>query len=378
MFHLELIHVTKRFQNHIALQDVSLGVQPGEFLCLLGPSGCGKTTTLRIITGFETADGGDVRLQGQDVTRVPPEKRDIGIVFQNYALFPHLSVNENVGFGLKMRRRPDDEIQKSVRDALKLMQLEGVGERLPRQLSGGQQQRVALARAIAIRPRLLLLDEPLSNLDAKLRDEMREEIRRVQRATGITTLLVTHDQVEALALADRMAIMDKGRILQIDTPKNIYERPAHPFVATFIGQTNLIRGVATDVQKGLVRFATPNGLQMVGEGSDIAIHDRVIGVVKSERVRVTRERPLETINAIPVRIESRSYLGSTIQYRCAVGDEKIIAVELNDAGTSELESGNSAFASWRTSDCLILSDQASQADEAPDRELGQAQQGDDT
>ena len=356
MFHLELIHVTKRYQNSIALHDVSLGVQPGEFLCLLGPSGCGKTTTLRIIAGFETPDGGEVRLQEQDLTRVAPEKRDIGIVFQNYALFPHLTVNENVGFGLKMRRRPVDEIEKSVRDALKLAQLEGVGERLPRQLSGGQQQRVALARAIAIRPRLLLLDEPLSNLDAKLRDEMREEIRRVQRATGIATLLVTHDQVEALALADRMAIMDKGRILQIDTPRNIYERPAHPFVATFIGQTNLIRGVATDVQGSLIRFKTAGELQIVGEGTGMATGNQVIGIIKSERVRVTRERPLDAGNAIPVRIESRSYLGATIQYRCAAGDEKFTAVELNDAGAPQLDPRSAAFVSWRTSDCLLLPD----------------------
>lgn len=356
MPHLELIHVNKRYQNTPALHDVSLSVDAGEFLCLLGPSGCGKTTTLRIIAGFEVPDGGDVFLEGSDVTRVAPQKRDIGVVFQSYALFPHLTVNENVGFGLKMRRRTSGEIEKAVRELLRLVRLDGAGDRLPRQLSGGQQQRVALARAIAIRPRLLLLDEPLSNLDAKLRDEMRQEIQRVQRATGITTVFVTHDQVEALALADRMAIMNEGRIVQIGTPREVYERPAHPFVAGFIGEANLIRGAVTAVEGTRVQFETPGGLTIVGEGSGVAIQDRVMGAVKSERVRITRQRPLDSVNAIPVRTESRSYLGATIQYRCDAGGEKLTAVELNGAEAPQVEPGSAAFLSWRPSDCLVLRD----------------------
>ncbi|MGA7792605.1 MAG: ABC transporter ATP-binding protein [Candidatus Acidiferrales bacterium] len=356
MPHLELTHVNKRYHNTTALHDVSLSVQAGEFLCLLGPSGCGKTTTLRIIAGFEAADGGDVWLEGENVTNVPPQQRDIGVVFQSYALFPHLTVNENVGFGLKMRRRPSEEIEASVSDALRLVQLDGVGDRLPRQLSGGQQQRVALARAIAIRPRLLLLDEPLSNLDAKLRDELRDEIRRVQRATGITTVFVTHDQVEALALADRMAIMDQGRIVQVDTPRNVYEQPADSFVAAFIGQANLIQGAVTAVQGSLIRFVTASGMQIVGEGSGLAIQAQVIGVIKNERIRITRERPLDAVNTIPVRVESPIYLGATILYHCTAGGEKITAFELNSAEASKFEPGSMAFASWRPTDCLVLRD----------------------
>lgn len=356
MPHLELIHVNKHYQNTPALHDISLSVDAGEFLCLLGPSGCGKTTTLRIIAGFETPDGGEVRLEGSDVTRVPPQNRDIGVVFQSYALFPHLTVNENVGFGLKMRRQTSDEIETAVRESLRLVRLDGVGDRLPRQLSGGQQQRVALARAIAIRPRLLLLDEPLSNLDAKLRDEMRQEIQRVQRATGITTVFVTHDQVEALALADRMAIMSEGRIVQIGTPREVYDRPAHPFVAGFIGEANLIRGAVTAVEGSVVQFVTPGGLTIVGEGSGLAVQAQVLGAIKSERVRITRERPLDSVNAIPVRVELRCYLGATIQYRCEAAGEKLTAVELNGATAVPLEPGTAAFVSWRPNDCLVLRD----------------------
>ena len=327
-------------------------------MCLLGPSGCGKTTTLRIIAGFENADSGEVLLGGHDVTHVPAQKRDIGIVFQSFALFPHVTVNENVGFGLKMRRRERKEIEASVREALHLVRLEGVGDRFPRQLSGGQQQRVALARAIAIRPRLLLLDEPLSNLDAKLRDEMRDEIRRVQRAVGITTVFVTHDQVEALALADRMAIMHEGRVVQVDTPVNVYERPAHPFVAGFIGQANLIRGAATDVQGQSVHFTIPEGTQIVGEGSGVTLRTKVIGVIKSERIRITRERPLDCANTLAVRIESRTYLGAAIQYRCASKEEKILATETNSAEGGQFEPGSEVFVSWHPADCLVLPDES--------------------
>jgi putative spermidine/putrescine transport system ATP-binding protein len=351
---LELISVRKQFQGVTALDGVSLNIKSGELLCLLGPSGCGKTTTLRIIAGFETPDGGEVQLDGQDITRVPPEKRDIGIVFQSYALFPHLTVKQNVAFGLKMRRRPEEEIERAVSEALKLVQLESLGNRFPRQLSGGQQQRVALARAVAIRPRLLLLDEPLSNLDAKLRDEMREEIRRIQRTTGLTTLLVTHDQSEALALADRMAIMHKARILQIDTPRNIYESPLHPFVASFMGQTNLIRGTVISVQDGRIGITSQSGFPVFGEGDTVRIGDRVIAIVKSERVYITRDRPPDAVNATPVRIEARTYLGATVQYRCSAGNGKITALQLNEPGAAEYEVETAGFASWRESDCLIL------------------------
>jgi len=354
---LELTRVTKRFRGTAALDALTLRVEEGELMCLLGPSGCGKTTALRIIAGFESVDAGDVRLAGADITRVPPQKRDIGIVFQSYALFPHLTARENIGFGLKMRRQPVDEIDRAVREALRLVRLEGVGERLPRELSGGQQQRVALARAIAIRPRLLLLDEPLSNLDAKLRDEMREEIKRIQRAVGITTVFVTHDQVEALALADRMAVMDRGRIMQVDTPVSVYERPAHPFVASFIGQANLLHGRVVAIEGGLARLETAAGLGVVGPAPGLAVGARAVAVVKSERIALSRMRPPDSPNAVPARVETCSYLGATIQYACTAGAERLIVLEPNRADAETHQPGADVVLTWRATDVLILADE---------------------
>jgi putative spermidine/putrescine transport system ATP-binding protein len=354
---LDLDRVSKQYRSVVALRELSLHVNDGELMCLLGPSGCGKTTTLRIIAGFETVDSGTVELGGTDITRVPPRKRDIGIVFQNYALFPHLTVEENVGFGLAMRNQKRDAIVAAVSAALRVVRLAGVGDRLPRQLSGGQQQRVALARAIAIQPRLLLLDEPLSNLDAKLRDEMRDEIRRVQRAVGITTVFVTHDQIEALALADRMAVMDHGRIVQVDTPVNIYERPAHAFVASFIGQANLLRGTVTATQGEHVRFVTASGLSITGVGRAAGNGGGVIGVVKGERIGLGREAPLDTTNVLHARIESRTYLGASVHYACSANGEKLLVIAANRPDDAQYEPGTPVFASWRPADCLVLSDE---------------------
>jgi putative spermidine/putrescine transport system ATP-binding protein len=351
---LELTGLTKRYGTALALRDLSLRVEDGELVCLLGPSGCGKTTTLRVIAGFEPIEAGAVRIGDQDVTRVPAQHRDIGVVFQSYALFPHLTVDENVGFGLKMRRKPRAEIEAAVREALRIVRLDDVGGRLPRQLSGGQQQRVALARAIAIRPRLLLLDEPLSNLDAKLRDEMREEIRRIQRAVGITTLFVTHDQLEALALADRMAVMDQGRIVQLGTPTEIYERPAHAFVASFIGQANLLRGRVVESDGQAVRFETAGGLMVVGEGAALTSGSDVIGVIKSERIALTAAASADRTNSFATRIDSRTYLGAALVLGCAVGGERLTVVRPNDPGAPAPQIGEAAFVRWRTGDCLVL------------------------
>jgi putative spermidine/putrescine transport system ATP-binding protein len=225
-----------------AVDNVSLDVRRGEFFSLLGPSGCGKTTTLRLIAGLAEPDAGIVKILGDDVTDVSTNKRNIGMVFQNYALFPHMTVSENIGFGLRMRKIPRSEINDRVASALELVRLSGVGKRMPRQLSGGQQQRVALARAIVVEPKVLLLDEPLSNLDAKLRKEMQLELRALQRRLGITAVYVTHDQEEALTLSDRIAIMENGRVCQCAEPSDIYRSPANRFVAEFIGRVNLIRG----------------------------------------------------------------------------------------------------------------------------------------
>ena len=242
MASLEVRELTRRYSDTVTVGPVSFVAREREFLSLLGPSGCGKTTSLRCVAGFETPTSGDILIDGRSILNEPPHRRDVGLVFQNYALFPHLSVFENVAFGLRLRRRPRGEIEQRVEDALRLVDLGGLGTRFPRQLSGGQQQRVALARCLALEPRMLLLDEPLSNLDLKLRLAMRNEIRALQRRLGKTTVYVTHDQGEALALSDCIVVMSRGRVEQIGSPREIYERPAVLTVAQFVGHANFIEG----------------------------------------------------------------------------------------------------------------------------------------
>jgi spermidine/putrescine transport system ATP-binding protein len=257
---LELVDLRKSFGATEAVAGVSEAFPAGEYVCVLGPSGCGKTTLLRLVAGFEEPDGGDVRLAGESVVGVPPDRRDVNVVFQSYALFPHLSVRENVAFGPRMKRLPRAEIEERTTEALRLVRMEELAGRHPRQLSGGQQQRVALARALVNRPRVLLLDEPLSALDRSLRIAMQEELRAVQRRTGITFLHITHDQHEALTLADRVVVMRAGRVEQVGTPAEVYERPRTRFVAEFVGTSNVIEGWLDE--HGVV--STPLGMRLAG------------------------------------------------------------------------------------------------------------------
>jgi len=249
MSFLVLENLSKRFGSHLAVDNLCLGVEKGEFVSLLGPSGCGKTTTLQMIAGFVEPSGGAVRLEGRDLLAIKPARRGLGIVFQSYALFPHMTVAENVAFGLEMQGVAPAERARRVGETLELVGLAAFAGRFPRQLSGGQQQRVALARALVIRPQILLLDEPLSNLDAKLREEMQIELRQIQRSVGTTTILVTHDQAEAMALSDRLVVMNHGRVEQIGAPHEAYERPATAFVAGFLGRTNVLNGATVRPEK---------------------------------------------------------------------------------------------------------------------------------
>src|SRR5882757_936320 len=258
MARLELIDLSKCYGDQVAVAGVTLDVSDGEFLVLLGPSGCGKTTTLRMIAGFVEPSGGATRIGGIDVTYLAPWHRNTGMVFQSYALFPHMTVMENIAFGLEMRKHAKADIAGRAREALRLVRLEGYADRLPRQLSGGQQQRVALARALAVRPDVLLLDEPLSNLDAKLREEVRIEIRELQRQLGLTTIMVTHDQEEALTVADRLVVMAEGEIRQIGSQRDLYERPADRFVAGFVGRSTFLDGRVTTPGQ----FETAGGLRL--------------------------------------------------------------------------------------------------------------------
>ena len=306
---LRVEDVSKRFGQVAALDHVSLLVERGELLTILGPSGSGKTTLLKVVAGFEAPDSGRVTVDGVEITVRPPAKRDIGMVFQNYALFPHLSVRRNVAFPLEMRDVARAEIDRRVTDALGLVELAGYDERLPRQLSGGQQQRVALARAIVFNPRLLLLDEPFGALDRKLRETMQLEVRRLQRRLGLTTIFITHDQEEALVLSDRVAVMNKGAIQQIATTTEIYERPASDFVADFVGESNIFHGIA-----GAGGIVVLEGGRTLRIARALAAGRKVGVLIRPERFAVTVANQFagEVIEAI--------YLGSSFKLRLRTGD----------------------------------------------------------
>ena len=322
---VQLVDVVKDYgSGGRALDAISLDVRPGEFVALLGPSGCGKTTALRAISGLETIDAGHVRIGGEDVGSVPVHRRDLGMVFQSYSLFPHLTVAQNVAFGLRMRRvgRPDRD--RRVREALDLVGLGHLGERYAHQLSGGQQQRIALARALVTRPRVLLLDEPLSALDAKVRVQLRDEIRTIQQETGITAVFVTHDQEEALAVADRVAVMHAGRIEQIGTPEDLYLRPATRFVAGFVGQSNRVEGV---LERGLVTVAD-QGLPALP--TDVA-DGPVVAFVRPEDV-------LLSVSGLPAIVVSTSFLGA--QRRTVVRLEAGFALMVQHAASEHPQPGH--------------------------------------
>src|SRR5450432_2557303 len=316
--------VSKRFAHRVkgeiyAARDVRLDVRPGEFLTLLGPSGCGKTTTLRMIAGYEKPDSGRIRFGGQDVTDLPANQRNIGFVFQNYALFPHLSVFENVAYGLRVRGQSDQVIGKSVGDVLALVGLAGYEQQFSGQLSGGEQQRVALARAIVIRPRVLLFDEPLSNLDAKLRVQMRQEIRDLQRRLAITTVYVTHDQEEAMAVSDRIAVMHQGNVVQEGTAEDLYHRPASQFVAQFVGRMNLVAGRVATIAGDTVKISALGTLISARAPSQgLAAGDSVQLIVRPEAIEIVRDGEEAIPDPLQATVVSRTFLGEKIEYlvRC--------------------------------------------------------------
>ena len=322
MSKITLQNVVKRYDASVAVEQMSLEIQDGEFIALLGPSGCGKTTTLRMIAGFIDVTEGKIFFADREVTNVPANKRNTGMVFQGFALFPHMTVEQNVSYGLEMRRVAKDEIRQRVAKVLELVQLGKFAKRMPRQLSGGQQQRVALARALVINPHVLLLDEPLSALDAKLRHEVRLQIRHLQQSLGLTTVFVTHDQEEALSLADRLVVMNAGRIEQIGSPADLYERPATPFVADFIGKTNFFTGV----QKGDT-FTTDFGLALKVRsdgGSATLLGIRPEKIVIAPRTEAGLSAGSNTIEGT---VELVSYLGPSTEYRVAISGNRHLLVQ---------------------------------------------------
>jgi putative spermidine/putrescine transport system ATP-binding protein len=351
MAKISIRNLKKQFGASVAVSDFSLDIEDGEMVAFLGPSGCGKTTTLRMVAGFIEPTAGTIEIGGQDVTRVPPHKRNAGMVFQRYALFPHMTIAENVAFGLEMHKVPKAERAVRVKQALDMVRLDAYAERYPRQLSGGQQQRVAIARALAIQPKVFLLDEPLSNLDAKLRVEVREEIRALQQRLGLTTIFVTHDQEEALTIADRLAIMHDGRIQQVGSASDLYERPQNRFVADFLGKMNFFDGALTADGN----FATAAGTELpVGAVTGIA---NAVGVRPE---RVTLEPLTGNLHArtgIPVTISSLVYMGALIEIRTrTVHGETIVAQIQNGADSNQawMRPGELGLARFAPRDCVFF------------------------
>ncbi len=354
---LRLEHVTKRHGGFTAVNDVSLTIGKGELFALLGPSGCGKTTLLRLVAGFETPDQGRVLIDGEEVTEVPAHRRPVNMMFQSYALFPHMSVEKNIAFGLVQDGLPKKEIAARVADGLRLVQLEGLGARRPDRLSGGQRQRVALARALVKRPKLLLLDEPLAALDKRLREETGFELVHLQKTLGTTFLVVTHDQKEAMAMAGRIAVMRAGRIEQIGTAAEIYERPASRHVAEFVGEINLFDGEVVGPDEDRRKVATAAGVLDIGPRARFAPGAAIIVAVRPERVVLARTASgaIEA-NAFPGTIAEKAYLGDVTLYRVAIAAGLVLRAARPNTGPGDemFEPGDSVVATFAPESCVVL------------------------
>lgn len=332
-----------------AVRDVSIDVQAGEFYSILGSSGSGKTTTLRLVGGFEIPEYGQVYIGGEEVTTLPPYRRNVHTVFQNYALFPHLSVAQNIAYALTLTKVPRSEIAVRVQEALRMFQIESLGDRRPSQLSGGQQQRVALARALISRPKVLLLDEPLSALDAKIREEVRQELRHLQKQINLTFIYVTHDQEEALALSDRIAVMHNGQVEQIGTPKDIYDRPASPFVAQFIGKANFLTGQVLEIDADMI-WVEINGVkvQATTHSYSPTVGELVTLMIRPEQLKLT-EAPAE--NQISGKLASITYIGQLLELQIETAIGRLTITQL---GHTNLNETQTKTVSWNAQDCIAI------------------------
>ncbi|MGZ9724134.1 ABC transporter ATP-binding protein [Rhizobium miluonense] len=346
--YLHLHKLSKHYTSFVGVDALDLNIASGELVALLGPSGCGKTTTLRMIAGLIPVTSGTIIVGGRDVTHMPTYKRDMGIVFQNYALFPHMTVGNNVAFGLEMRGIGKDEIATRVREALAMVRLEGKEDRRPTELSGGQQQRVALARALVIRPSILLLDEPLSNLDAKLRDEMRQEIRDIQKKLGITAIFVTHDQTEALAMCDKVAVMNSGKLMQIGTPHEIYEHPANPFVASFVGRANRIAAENAGGREYRIGTHTIR--------ADQALSGKVQLMMRPHRISLLRQGDTvpDVENVVSGIARAITYIGDVLQIGVLVDGTEITVERSTRSRESMPQEGETVRLAWSMVDTLVF------------------------
>jgi spermidine/putrescine transport system ATP-binding protein len=354
---VELRKVFKVYNGETAVRGVDMSIRQGEFFSILGPSGCGKTTTLRMIAGFETPSAGEVLIQGKPANQVPPYRRPVNTVFQSYALFGHLTVWENVAFGLRLKRHTKTEVKDRVDRTLKLVKMDTFANRFPAQLSGGQQQRVALARALVNRPAVLLLDEPLGALDLKLRKEMQVELSTLHRELGMTFVMVTHDQEEALSLSDRIAVMNHGKLEQVDTPTRIYEQPQTPFVAEFIGDTNLFSGKIEGSHPAMLWVTTQKGLRIKAKPSDsgnVPRSGNVVVSVRPERIQVSQSKPDGVANCFEGRLRNVMYLGTHVHYLIELRSGDRIIVQQPSDSYQVPDPLTPIYIHWGSADCLAL------------------------
>ena len=356
---ISIRHITKKFGPIAAVDNVSFDIAPNEFFALLGPSGCGKTTLLRMIAGLETPTAGEIVLDGQDMAYIPPNQRPVNMVFQSYAVFPHMSVRDNVEYGLKVVGTPRDETRKRGEDALAMVKLQDFAERKPDQLSGGQRQRVALARALVKRPKVLLLDEPLSALDAKLREQMQLELTRLQKTVGITFIIVTHDQDEALSMANRIAVMNEGKVSQIATPSELYEHPSNRFVADFIGKVNLIQAKIKST-KGTSVVCTAEGIGGIEIPTEKQVSGSVTLAVRPEKLKLSPQEPKgSNLIAVKGRVRDVAYYGDTSHVVVTANRDMDLSINVqNDSrlGGSGIKQGQDIWVSWLPEDTLVLTE----------------------
>jgi len=352
---LQIKSLTKSYEDFMAVDHISLEVEKGKFLTLLGPSGSGKTTSLMMIAGFVKPTTGDIMVEGDSILTIPPHKRNVGMVFQNYALFPHLSVFENIAFPLKMRKASKQQIEKKVTEVLELVRLPEVSRRHPKQLSGGQQQRIALARALVFNPPLLLMDEPLGALDKQLREHMQLEIKQIQEDLNITVIYVTHDQSEALTMSDRIAVMDRGKIIQYGSPEDLYERPANRFVAEFIGETNFIEAKVEAIDDESFTAITKNKMMIRAIlKKEVSVMQEVVFTLRPEHISFLDENA-SLPNMLPGTIEDVLYIGENSKYIIRVGEgEHIIAKEQNRLGVKKYKKRERVLIGWNRKDMRLI------------------------
>ncbi|MDA0747903.1 MAG: ABC transporter ATP-binding protein [bacterium] len=360
---LEIKNLNKTFGETIAVSDLSETFQTGEYLCILGPSGCGKSTLLRIVGGFEEPTSGQILLNGEPVNHLPPERRNVNMVFQNYALFPHMTVFNNVAFGLKMKKQSRSEIERSVQEVLQLVNLEEQAQRQPAQLSGGQQQRVALARALVNRPRVLLLDEPLSALDQRLRVAMQDELRRIQRETDITFLHVTHDHTEAFRMADRVAIMHNGRFLQVGSPQQVYHRPASRFAAQFMGTSNILEATVLQTDPPEIELSGGLRLRIQDSSSPLELQQKRTLCIRPEQIELHTDRPARETNVLQANLIQIRPLGSDLECTAEIGSAQLLVRTLNRGTHATLHKNDLVFLYISPADIVLFP--ASSNEDAP-------------